>query len=141
MSTESTEAGKFNKEVGKDALLEDIEQVAAELGRPPNSAEYTDYGKWTAGAVLYYFDNWVEVLQELDLDPDATQHRAGYTEEELLEWIHAWVDEFGFVPRATDFSGPDSPMPNKTTYHNRFGSWTEALRRAGYNPENRGGSA
>jgi len=55
-----------------------------------------------------------------------------YTDDELIEWIDTFVQEFGFVPTASDIIG--WPGPSQPTYMKRFGSFTEAIREAGYIP-------
>lgn len=57
-----------------------------------------------------------------------------YSNEEMLGWIGAFVDEFGFVPYHTDIDG--WPGPHYMTYVNRFGSWTEAVNEAGWKSPN-----
>ena len=68
-------------------------------------------------------------------DPEFYQEVAdydGYSEEELLEWIDSFVKMFGFVPADTDLAG--WPGPASQTYRNNFGSFPEAVRKAGYVP-------
>jgi hypothetical protein len=55
-----------------------------------------------------------------------------FSDEELCEWIDAFVDYFGIVPTAEDLEG--WPGPHPMTYTNRFGSWTEAIKQAGHTP-------
>lgn len=55
-----------------------------------------------------------------------------YTEQECIEWLELFVDEFGFVPTAKDIAGWPGPSP--FVYRSRFGSWTDAVRAAGYTP-------
>ncbi|MDX1744594.1 MAG: hypothetical protein R3324_01540 [Halobacteriales archaeon] len=55
-----------------------------------------------------------------------------YSDEELLEWIHVWVDLYGVPPSELDFNG--GPMPSYSTYRWRFGSFPNAVRAAGYTP-------
>jgi len=55
-----------------------------------------------------------------------------YTEEEMLEWLNSFVEHFGFVPKAGDLRGWPGPSPR--TYDLRFGSFTNALKDAGYTP-------
>jgi hypothetical protein len=53
-------------------------------------------------------------------------------ESELLSWLDAFYQEFGVVPTESDIVG--WPGPSVTTYENRFGSFTNALEEAGYEP-------
>lgn len=55
-----------------------------------------------------------------------------YTKEDCIEWLEAFVDEFGMVPTAVDIHG--WPGPSLPVYRDRFGSWTKAVQEAGFEP-------
>lgn len=55
-----------------------------------------------------------------------------YTDQDLLEWIDVFVAELGFVPTQSDIKGWPGPAPR--TYRLRFGTFTDAIREAGYTP-------
>lgn len=60
------------------------------------------------------------------------EHRK-YDKQELLDWIDVFVKQFGVVPSRGDFA-VESPTPAPLTYKRHFGSFTEAVREAGYTP-------
>ena len=62
----------------------------------------------------------------------ATREARMIDEEELLGWIGAFVDEFGVVPSVNDIKG--WPGPCVATYTKRFGTWSKAVKAAGYEP-------
>lgn len=53
-----------------------------------------------------------------------------YTDEEMLEWIRAFKQEFGVTPRYSDVK--EWPGPSHGTYEKRFGSWSKAVEEAGF---------
>lgn len=55
-----------------------------------------------------------------------------YDRHELVEWIDAFVQEFGVVPSQADIKG--WPGPCHQTYTSHFGSWTKAVKAAGHEP-------
>ena len=55
-----------------------------------------------------------------------------YSNEEMLEWIESFVETFEFVPGSRHIRG--WPGPALKTYEMRFGTFTEAVREAGYTP-------
>lgn len=57
-----------------------------------------------------------------------------YSREEMLEWIESFVREFGVVPTSQDITGWPGPTPQ--TYRLRFGTFTNAVEEAGYEPRN-----
>ena len=52
-----------------------------------------------------------------------------YTDEELVEWLHLFVAEFGYVPKSSHIKG--WPGPSVGTYRHRFGTWDGVLEAAG----------
>lgn len=62
-----------------------------------------------------------------------------YTAEELLGWIEAFVEEIGEVPTRSQMD--ECPGPHSVTFDSRFGSWTDAVREAGYEPRSNGGGS
>jgi len=68
---------------------------------------------------------WIKRHQDTGRDPE-------YDREELLSWIEAFVAEFGLVPSISDIR--TTPGPGAAPYRRVFGSWTAALKAAGYTP-------
>jgi len=88
-------------------------------------------------AYLRCFGSWDDALNAAGYDaPKRWQDGdyEDYSRDELIEWIDAFVHEFGIVPAYNDFCDPTWPGPHNTTYERRFGSWTEAIQAAGYTP-------
>jgi len=76
---------------------------------------------------------------ELMLKSDHMKHHAEetgfgyeteYTLEEMLGWINAFVQEFGYVPTRSDIDGWPGPTPQAYAY--RFGTWSDAVNEAGW---------
>src|SRR5262245_52306000 len=58
-----------------------------------------------------------------------------WTHESILVAIQRWVrDHRGRPPTATQWVRAGSYWPNMTTVVRHFGTWTEAIRLAGYKP-------
>lgn len=55
------------------------------------------------------------------------QYRTKYTDEELLQRIRTFVQEYGRIPLKREFNAWD-------IYAARFGSWNAAVRKAGFRP-------
>ena len=56
-----------------------------------------------------------------------------YTKEEYLEYIKEYVDDHGEVPSQYDM-GKLSHTPCKKAFQKRFGSWSKAVKEAGFEP-------
>ena len=70
------------------------------------------------------WDNRPENLELMRGSEHMKLHR-GYSKQELLEWIDAFVMEFGVLPRMKDFSS--WPGPSGPTYTYRFGGFQNAI--------------
>jgi len=55
--------------VEDDALLEDIRQVADELGHAPSIIEYYDHGEYGYTVAIRRFDGWIGALRAADIQP------------------------------------------------------------------------
>lgn len=59
--------------------------------------------------------------------------------QRILELIQAWADVHGEPPRVNDWRHvKDTPWPSYITVIRYWGSWDEAIMRAGFNPRGRG---
>jgi len=90
------------------------------------------------------WDNRVENLEVMSRSDHSKHHweegdfspekQRRYTDDDLIGWIRAFVFEFGYVPTTTEIK--QWPGPALLTYQNRFGSWGDAVRLAGWKVPN-----
>lgn len=76
--------------------------------------------------------------QDETTDREGAGRKQKYSDEELLDWIHSFVEVLGRLPTAEEVN--DSPGPAHRTFAERFGSWRNAVEKAGYEPRDRGPS-
>ena len=78
--------------------------------------------------------NWMKKhgIERRSRGYNATGRPRQYDNEELLEWIDSFVQVFGIVPIKRDLV--KYPGPSYKIYQDRFGSFTDAVRKAGYTP-------
>ncbi len=60
-------------------------------------------------------------------------HRT-WEDTEILAALQAWAEEHGRSPKITEWYGSDPDRPTSHTARRRFGSWRNALKRAGLKP-------
>jgi len=114
-----------------EELLQQIHAVVGKFGRVPSYSEWQEHHSPPCHMTYWErFGGFTHAVEEAGYTPRSKQPK--YSEEELLEWIDAFVEEFGVVPSTGDIDA--CPGPSQTAYMTRFGSWTNAVEAAGYTP-------
>ncbi|WP_280985286.1 homing endonuclease associated repeat-containing protein [Halorhabdus utahensis] len=115
--------------ISREELLFELQRLTDELGRPPTGPEMHDFGAFSHSIYQRKFDTWNNALREAGLD---LHDNKGTPDGELISEIQSLVDELGRVPAAQDMNNKGKYM--HSTYQSRFGSWSDAVREAGYEP-------
>lgn len=115
--------------VSKDMLISELQSLSDELGKTPTYQDMNKYGTFSSKTYQNKFGMWNNALQaanlsintERDIDPNR-----------LIEEIHLLYKTLDEVPTVEDMEefGSFSKIP----YQEKFGSWNEAIREAGYEP-------
>lgn len=116
--------------IGDESLLAELRRVAAELERSPSMSDVDRHGAFSPSTYQSRFGSWNEAKEAAGL---STAPGPEFSEERLLDDLKAFADELGEPPSKATMreSGPHSP----STYVERFGSWTDALRRVDLTPD------
>jgi hypothetical protein len=111
-----------------EQILEELQAAATRLGRSPTMREFAadPEARLHPQTVIEHFGTWNAAKRAAGLVP-----RRFLTREELLGQLRALGDELGRVPKAGDLSSRRS-LPSVSLYAHTFGSFSEALRAAGY---------
>lgn len=116
-------------------LLDEIGRLAEEFGRPPTTREMQEHGKHSATVYFRRFDSWNDAIRAAGYTPvasapDVSEQRIPATE--LLAEINRLAEQVGGRPTTDQMNeyGQYSVRP----YVNRFGSWNNAIERAGFSP-------
>lgn len=114
----------------KEELIQDLQDFAEEIGETPTGKEMSDNGPWSQDTYADYFGTWTDALIAAGMEPNI---RNDFSKEELIEDLQSFADtvdgETPTIPQM-DNEGPWSA----TLYVNEFGSWNEAVREAGLEP-------
>lgn len=113
-----------------DELIEYIHEYVDEHGHVP-TMDAMGGDRPSQTAFITHFGTWNNAIRAAGFRPN----RQTFTDEDLLSWIETFVDEFDRLPYREELG--NWPGPSATTYHRRFGSWTEAVEAAGYEPRAR----
>ena len=120
-----------------EELLEMLQDLADDLGRPPRSREVNAHDELpTTGIFKSRFDSWTNALTEAGLQPDPVQQH--HTDDELIGMLLDLADDLERVPTARELNKREH-LPSSSLYQNRFGSWTVSLEYAGLTPQYRSG--
>lgn len=87
-------------------------------GRNPNSLKNLELGKTE------------------EAERKSAESRTIYSKEELIEKIKEFVQKEGRIPTKNEFA-KSSSYPNHTTCRDYFGTWNNAIKAAGYEPNER----
>ena len=112
-----------------DQILEELAASARRLGRSPTMREFEADPASTVHpqTVIERFGTWNDAKRRAGLVP-----RRFATRDDLLRLLRELGDELGRVPTSRDLDERRKRMPSKSLYWHTFGSFTDALREAGF---------
>ena len=118
-------------------LVESVHEFTAHLGRSPTASEVNNDSEFTAGLNTYVrrFGSWNETLERCGL---RVNENKDYDDTYLIEQLQDLHQRLGTVPTQADLRDDDK-TPSLYPYQDTFGSWNNALRRAGLEPTQRYG--
>lgn len=110
-------------------LFDEIHRLRDELGRIPTAPDIRQYSDYSVQSYRGKFGSWNNALSEAGYQPTSFRH---IDAKDLIDEIHRLHDLLGHVPKTDHMD--ELGKYGKSTYRVRFGSWTEAVRIAGYQP-------
>ncbi|WP_337653229.1 homing endonuclease associated repeat-containing protein [Halomontanus rarus] len=119
--------------IPEEDLLDALESAAAELGRPPTGKEVETISGYTTGTYIQRFGSFQKAKKLVGLDAKIIypSRRVG-TEDSLLEEIDRLADIANRTPRTADVDAHSKYSIRP--FRREFGTWNNALRAAGYEP-------
>lgn len=116
----------------QDELIDQLQQLATELGRSPTVADLKDAPAYPSlRQVLAVFETWNKAKQAAGLETFRKEGRGEpYSDAELLDRLQRLARETdGPVTKQT--VNESEMCPSAITYQRRFGSWNKAKEEAG----------
>lgn len=110
-----------------EQLLQYLKDFYIENNRVPTTDDFRKR-KPNASTFFLRFGSWKNALKAAGLQKDKYKI-TGYTDKELIDFLVDYYNKFNKVPRTRDFDNND--YPDSETYRLRFGSWKNALIKAG----------
>lgn len=127
----ATHVGRSHPSYKRQQIIDDIQSVAADTESPPLYDTYQEHGSFSHRSVYSHFDSWGDALQAAGFTPRV--HR-GATETDVLDAIRMLGAERGRAPSAPEFDADERIPYTFNVAINRFGSWNDAIREAGFEP-------
>lgn len=112
-----------SKQIPDRELLAELQRLAQALDRSPTREDMDTEGEYSDTVYQNRFGGWNSALEQAMLDTREL------SDEQLLSELQRLSRDLGRVPRAEDMDGEGAHAP--VTYHRRFGSWRDALGKAG----------
>jgi HNH endonuclease len=112
-----------------DEILEELRGAAERLGRSPTMREFAQdpEARVHPQTVIEHFGTWNAAKRAAGLYP-----RRFLTREDLLAQLRELGDELGRTPKTSDLASRRRSLPSASLYAHTFGSFTNALREAGF---------
>lgn len=111
----------------RDAVCEAIQRLAEQKGRAPTIKEMRAEGTVSAATAKNQFDSWNAALQAAGFKPPSKRNVSKST---LIDELQRLYQRFERPPTAGEMN--DHGAYTCSTFQNKFGSWNDALRRAGF---------
>jgi len=144
-STYSKEFGSWNdavreanleivrqRDVSRKDMIAEIQRLAEELGKSPAVHHMRDQGKFGVTTISREFGSWNTALELAGCEPNKEMN---VPEERLINELTRLRDKLGRPPTAEDMLRDGAYSVG--TFDRRFGSWNNALQRAGFELHNR----
>lgn len=112
--------------IGEEVLLEELQRLGDQLGRPPKIEDVQREGRFSHGSYYNHFESFRSALEAAGFEP-----RGGIRRQDLLDALHALAEEVGKPPTSEQMR--EQGQYSATPYRNEFGGWVQALEAAGLN--------
>jgi hypothetical protein len=121
---------KFGGPISRAELLAELRRVAEILGETPSTSQMRDEGWYAVDTYYKHFGSWANTIAAADL-PERTQQKI--PSEELLAELKRLANEVDSPPPSTGQMNSQGEY-SAWTYKNRFGSWSNAVEKADFEP-------
>lgn len=116
-----------------DELVAEIRRLEEELEHVPRQKDIRERSEHPLSAFRRAFGSWNDAVREAGFKPYPERRRI--SEEELVDALHELAEEVDGPPSAEQMTAYGEY--SHAVYIDRFGSWSAALREAGFTPPER----
>lgn len=120
------------KYLSKQEIIEEFNRVCTKIGEVPSQSNFVKHsGRVNGDMIRKVVGSYEDLISSSELK--SNKYRSAYKKEFLLSEINRFVREFKRVPIPTDFENLES-YPARKTFYNHFGTFEDALLKAGHTP-------
>lgn len=116
----------------REDLLGELQRLAQELDATPTATEMNELGEHWASHYQEEFGGWNDAVREVGLEPNQSWK---IPTDDLLNEIRRLTRELNKIPTKKQMN--DIGEYYGQSYQERFGTWSEAVRQAGFQPNQR----
>ena len=116
-------------DIPEKELLSEIQSLGDNLGRTPEQREMDRHGQFDSTTYMSRFGSWNKALKRAGFEP---VRRTDIPDSDLIEEIHSLADTLNRPPTRDEME--HQGRFSSSIYPRRFGTWTDALIKAGYEP-------
>jgi hypothetical protein len=118
-----------NTYVNETEVVRELRRVANKLGESPSQPQYNEHGQYSHQIAYERFGSWNAALEAAGLETERDDRTPN---EKLLASIRAVAETVDGVPSQTDYH--EHGEHGVSVLQRRFGSWSQAVKEAGYEP-------
>ncbi|WP_251344683.1 homing endonuclease associated repeat-containing protein [Haloplanus halophilus] len=118
--------------LSEETLITALQGFAENLGRSPTTDEMDRSGPYTSDSYKRAFGTWNRTLRQAGLEVHSVWN---VSEDDLISELNSLAEDLGHVPRKDEMRNQGNW--SAAVYQEQFGSWNEALRAAGFEPNER----
>jgi 5-methylcytosine-specific restriction endonuclease McrA len=124
-------ANKATHGVDAEDVITSLKEIAEDLGRTPSSQEFDQLSEYWHGTFNTIFGGYSQALRELGFETNAPKDISDNLLLETLREIHDAEDR---IPKQSDLA-EYGELNTADPYIRRWGSWANALAKAGLDPQ------
>ncbi|WP_415383016.1 homing endonuclease associated repeat-containing protein [Halosimplex sp. TS25] len=114
--------------ISREELLSEIHRLHDEYGKATTTL-LREHGNYSSRTYSLRFGSWTDALNEAGLEPNREQN---ISDEDLLAELRKLANELDRTPTMADMD--ETARYSHGPYQTRFGSWNEAIEKAGLTP-------
>lgn len=120
---------QYRQDISDDELRTALRDLAAECDRLPRQQDMAERGPFSPSTYRRRFGSWRDALAAADLEMEDVEPPTQIERKELVQELYRLTRELGRPPTQTDMKTKGLYSPD--VYHDRFGSWSDALAETG----------